>query len=54
MLPKELPLFAGNGSEAQSLREAGFKEVRFLEETSSDFKGVTLCKPIARTGIKIW
>lgn len=44
VLPKELPLFAGNGSEAQSLREAGFKEVRVLEETGSDFKGVTLCK----------
>lgn len=45
MLPKDLPLFVQNESDAQLIRGQGFRDVRILEDQAA-FGGVTL----SRTG----
>lgn len=42
-LGKSLPLFAQNDEDAAAIREAGFKDVRVLNETS-EFNGVKIAK----------
>ena len=44
ILPKEIPLFAQNEEEAQKCQEAGFKNVRILNEEGLEFEGITLFK----------
>lgn len=43
LLPKDLPLFVQNESDAKIIRDQGFKDVRILED-KMEFGGVTLSK----------
>ncbi|KXO83786.1 MBL fold metallo-hydrolase [Stutzerimonas stutzeri] len=43
LLPKNLPLFVQNESDAKIIRDQGFKDVRILED-GTEFGGVTLSK----------
>lgn len=43
LLPKNLPLFVQNESDAKIIRDQGFKDVRVLED-GTEFGGVTLSK----------
>jgi len=43
LLPKDLPLFVQNESDAKIIRDQGFKDVRILED-GTEFGGVTLSK----------
>ncbi|SFH36750.1 L-ascorbate metabolism protein UlaG, beta-lactamase superfamily [Palleronia marisminoris] len=48
-LPRDLPVFARNGTDAQVIRGQGFTDVRVLSE-SSEFGGVRLIKTAGRHG----
>lgn len=48
-LPKDMPIFAQNEADAETIRSQGFGDVRVLSETS-EFDGVRLIKTAGRHG----
>lgn len=52
-IPKTMPVFVQNETDAKTIRGQGFKDVRVLESTAT-FNGVTLSKTGGQHGSDLW